>query len=303
MKMATADAGLPQGFDTVRWQALDTAPLDPPWLVVAPDVRRSSAGRSWRGLAVWHQVGPAGDLYVPPHHSHCILLRRSTPTALLQCHGRATGQGRWQPGDAVILPAGVPSFWRSPSQRDNVHINLDPAWLQRAAGGSVRLPSCFGRPDPVLASFAEVLLASLDTNTSLHPSFPEHVALGIALHLLEHYAAPMSAPQPALTRRQMDALVEAVNANLDEGWPLSRLAALVGLSPFHFSRAFKASFGRTPHAYVSAQRMEAAARMISGTRKPLGDIARACGYGSSAHFAQAFRRHWGLTPTDYRRSR
>jgi AraC family transcriptional regulator len=46
--------------------------------------------------------------------------------------------------------------------------------------------------------------------------------------------------------------------------------------------------------------MEAAARLIRSTRKPLAEIAQATGYRSAAHFAQTFKRHWGVTPTAYR---
>ncbi|CAN7737712.1 helix-turn-helix transcriptional regulator [Variovorax sp. LjRoot290] len=298
-EIAAGSRHLP-GFDAARWSAVESSLVDEPWQAAPHQVHRSSDGRTWRGLFVWHQIGPAGDLYVPPLSSHSILLRRSTPTALLQRHGSQVGTGPWRPGDALLVPAGRPSFWRSPATRDNIHINLDPAWLQRASGGQVRLRSCFGRRDPVLASFAQTLLASLDSNTSLRPMFAEHMALAIAVHLLEHYADPGPACGPALSRRQSDTLVDAVAAGLDESWPLARLAGLAGLSPFHFARAFKASFGATPHEYVCARRMEAAARLIRSTRKPLAEIAQATGYRSAAHFAQSFKRHWGVTPTAYR---
>lgn len=250
-------------------------------------------------------MAPLGDLYIPAATSHTILLRRSTATDLLQRHGNATQATRWKPGEAVILPAGIPSFWRSSSPRDNVLVNIDPAWLQRAGGADRRLKSCFGRDDPVLAGLSQVLLASLDNNTSLSTSFSENIALAIALHLLENYAEP-SADSPAVVRlslRQMNMLRDALADSFHEKWPVARLAHLVGLSPYHFSRAFKASFGTPPHAYVSLQRMEAAARLLRATREPLAKIAEATGYPSAAHFAHAFRRRWGLTPTAFRSGR
>ena len=106
----------------------------------------------------------------------------------------------------------------------------------------------------------------------------------------------------ALTSRQMRQLTEAVMAGLHEPWPVARLADIAGLSPFHFARAFKMSFGATPHAWVHFQRMELAARLVRDTRKPLLEIALLTGHPSAAHFSHAFRRHWGVTPSDYRRS-
>lgn len=289
-------------IDMQRWSVLSTGVMDDPCQSLPGQVRASSKGRPWRGLAVWHQVGPPGDLYIPPMHADTILVRHANPTELLQRHGNAVRQQRWLPGEAIIVPSGVPTFWRSGSPRDNIHIDIDPAWLQRVAGGRARrLPSSFGRRDPVLCTLATALLASLDTDTSLQPAFGEHMACVLAVHLLEHYAQPEGPRTAGLSRRQMDTVVDAVTAAPEEKWPLPRLAALIDLSPFHFARAFKMAFGTTPHAYVCAQRMQMAARLIRSTTMPLTDIAATTGHASAAHFAQAFQRHWGLTPTAFRR--
>lgn len=292
------------GFDMARWQALGEQRTDHPWQALPDHVHRSSAGRPWQGLSVWHQVGPVGDLYVPAHSSCVILVRRGLPTRLLQRHGDLVGEAQWQRGEAVIVPGDTPSFWRSSAVRDNIHIDLAAPWLQRAAGGRVTLAPCFGRKDPVLAAFAELLLASLDNNASLQPAFGEHMAMAIALHLVENYAMPGERTRQGatLTGRQMRALTEAVTADLHERWPVARLAEIAGLSPFHFARAFKHSFGATPHAWVHFQRMELAARLVRDSDKPLLEIALLTGHPSAAHFSHAFRRHWGVTPSDYRRS-
>jgi AraC family transcriptional regulator len=243
-------------------------------------------------------------VYVPAHSNCVILVRRGNPTQLLQRHGDLVGETLWRRGEAVILPGDTPSFWRSSAVRDNIHIDLAPAWLQRAAGGDVALGQCFGRKDPVLAAFADLLLASLDNNASLQPTFGEHIAMGIAIHLVENYALPGERPRTGatLTSRQMRQITDAVMAGLHEPWPVARLADIAGLSPFHFARAFKVSFGATPHAWVHFQRMELAARLVRDSRKPLLEIALLTGHPSAAHFSHAFRRHWGVTPSDYRRS-
>lgn len=294
-----------EGFDAGRWRALDGLALEQPWQTLPDHVQRTSLDRPWTGLKVWHQVGPQGDLYVPPQGNHTILLRRGAPTQLLQRQGNTVGACAWQRGTAVVVPTDTPSFWRSGVRRDNIHIDLAPVWLQRAAGGdSVTLPPCFGHQDAVLAGFADVLLASLDSNVSLHPGFGEHLALGIAIHLIENYAVAQGPARTAasLSRRQMRLLNDAVVAALHDRWPVARLAALVDLSPFHFARAFKASFGTPPHAWLRLLRLEEAARLVRETRLPLTEIATLTGHPSAAHFSQAFRRHWGVAPSIYRRA-
>ena len=294
-----------EGFDLGRWRALEGLATDQPWQTLPDQVHRTSQGRPWPGLKVWHQVGPQGDLYVPPQGNHTILLRRGTATRLLQRQGNTVGECAWQRGTAVVIPTDTPSFWRSAARRDNIHIDIAPVWLQRATGGdSVALAPCLGRPDTVLTGFAELLLASLDSNVSLNPGFGEHLALGLAIHLIENYAQTQGPTRAAatLSRRQMQLLSDAVSTALQARWTVARLAALVDLSPFHFSRAFKTSFGATPHAWLQLLRMEEAARLVRETRQPLADIAAQTGHPSAAHFSQHFRRHWGVAPSVYRRA-
>ncbi len=297
----------PSGGDSIdakRWREVDSVLLDDPCEALPEQVHRTSYGRPWKGLKVWHQVGGLGDIYVPSARSHCVMLRRGAPTELLQRQGASTRRVRVQQGDVIIVPAEMPSFWRASASRDYIHVDLDPSWLRKAADRDVRVASCFGRSDPVLAAFAQVLLASLDGDTSLLPAFADTVAMGIALHLVENYAESDTAVRnvPALSRREMRVIIEAVEAEIEADWSVAGLAALLHLSPFHFSRAFKRSFGTTPHAYVTAQRMERAASLVKGTNERFSDIASETGYRSAAHFSQSFRRYWGVTPMAYRRS-
>jgi len=291
-------------LDVSRWNQVVRSEMEDLCPAVSEQVRRSSGGRPWRGLRVWHQIGPAGDLYIPPPRSHTILIRRANPARLLQRQGERLQQGTWSPGHAIVVPRGVPSFWRSDSPRDNIHINLDPTWVDQVDGAeSVKLASSFGRPDPVLSHLAEVLLASLDASVSMNPGFADAMAQCIAVHLVEHYAetTSTSVPRNSLTRRQLDETEQRIRKDLQSPWPISRMADAAGLSPFYFARAFKTAVGTTPHAYVTSLRMERALELVRLTPASFIDIGLEVGYSSAGHFAQAFKRHWGMTPGATRR--
>lgn len=290
--------------DEACWQKSASLRMEQPWQGLPEHVHKTSAGSPWKGLMVWHQSGPVEDLFIPPAGMHCILLRRGSATELLQRQGDTLYRLCWQPGEVIIVPADTPSFWRSSAPRDNIHIDLSPVWLRSVAGEDVVLASCPGRKDPVLAGFAQVLLASLDSQVSLHPSFGDHIAQAIAMHLLEHYSnKSVLVKGEALSMREVKVLTHAVLEELNKRWTTARLAGLIGLSPFHFSRAFKATMGIPPHAWVTLQRMEAAARLVYGTRLSMVEIAGLTGYPSSAHFSQVFQRHWGVSPSAYRRQK
>jgi AraC-like DNA-binding protein len=79
------------------------------------------------------------------------------------------------------------------------------------------------------------------------------------------------------------------------------LATLVQLSTAHFFRAFKASFGTTPAAYIMRQRIRFAQDLMLSTGYPLAQVALECGMCDQSHLCRAFRRVVGNSPTQWRR--
>ncbi|RUU06540.1 AraC family transcriptional regulator [Mesorhizobium sp. USDA-HM6] len=89
---------------------------------------------------------------------------------------------------------------------------------------------------------------------------------------------------------------------LPHKWPsLADLAKEVGVSPFHFSRAFKQSTGMTPHAFMAKRRLERSADMLRSTNLSATEIALECGFAGSSHFSTAFKRGFGANPMEFRR--
>ncbi|MGK5440476.1 helix-turn-helix domain-containing protein [Micromonospora sp. URMC 105] len=81
----------------------------------------------------------------------------------------------------------------------------------------------------------------------------------------------------------------------------ARVAAGIGISERHLSRAF-ATAGTTVPQYVLARRLERARTLlVSSPQTPVGEVAARCGFGSATHFSQAFRARFGMRATDLRR--
>ena len=92
-----------------------------------------------------------------------------------------------------------------------------------------------------------------------------------------------------------------IEEHLDEAISAEDLARLVALSPSHFCRAFKKSFGKPPHAYVIAARIERARVLMLTTSQSLSEITFACGLADQSHFCRYFRRATGISPGAWRR--
>jgi AraC-like DNA-binding protein len=94
-----------------------------------------------------------------------------------------------------------------------------------------------------------------------------------------------------------------IEQHLEEALRNRELAAVVGLSESHFCRAFKESFGETPHRYIVRRRIEHARELLLTTDASLGQIGIDCGLADQAHFCRLFRRFHGESPGSFRRAR
>jgi AraC family transcriptional regulator len=102
----------------------------------------------------------------------------------------------------------------------------------------------------------------------------------------------------AQQRRLTDVIAQQLGSKLS----LSRLAQEVGLSPHHFARLFKATYGTTPHQYVQTLRIDAAAETLRRDHAiPIAQVALACGFASQSHMTELMRRRRGFTPSELRR--
>jgi AraC-like DNA-binding protein len=78
------------------------------------------------------------------------------------------------------------------------------------------------------------------------------------------------------------------------------MARAAGLSPAHFSREFRRTFGETPHRYLLTRRLERAAALLRNTDRSVTDVCYLVGLDSVGSFTTSFRKMFGCTPSAYR---
>jgi AraC family transcriptional regulator len=132
-------------------------------------------------------------------------------------------------------------------------------------------------------------------------------ALGIILahevaRLVEDTHSPERQVRGGLAGWQQQAVVKYIDARLAEHVSLAALAGLVRLSTFHFSRAFKQSFGVPPHRFYSNRRIERAKALLVDRETSVTEVGMTLGFSSPSSFTMAFRKVAGTTPSDYRRT-
>lgn len=100
---------------------------------------------------------------------------------------------------------------------------------------------------------------------------------------------------------QMRRIRTFIDEHLNEPIRIEALAEQTRLSTSYFNRAFRDTFGVSPHTFVSRCRTDRAMELLTGGDQPIAQIAVACGFADQAHFSRVFSRRAGLPPGAWRR--
>jgi len=273
----------------------------------APLVR---AGPDWRGLpvAIWPIVD-RGEMVEHYRVTPVLLVARSglgrrwyrsgavqrelqTAPRMIELYGAGftLDHGRWEGTRGECVGVEFPAQVVTRLLSDGAH-RFDPATRHEVF-------------DDQLAGLVFTMWQEASTGALNGQLFAD----GLSLALLGLMSARYTRTQGAdgelqrLSREERRRVHEFIDSALAEDLTVDRLAAVLGRSPFHFARLFKATFGCTPHQFVLERRIEAASIALRVERdRPVADIALAFGFASQAHFTHAFRRRVGTTPARWRR--
>lgn len=111
--------------------------------------------------------------------------------------------------------------------------------------------------------------------------------------------SPSNTGELGLVQRQR--LTEYIETSLANEVRLADLSNIVNLSPYHFSRVFRRTFGMSPYQYLLLCRVNRAKHLITSTDRSLLDIALDTGFAGASQFSRAFRRIVGQSASELRR--
>ena len=235
-----------------------------------------------------------------------------------RAQSRELGTGRWRsyevgPGELLVAGAGAAPTelcWESLGRGrtiDVIDLYVDPSAVNSDDDADAPLsldPQWTPLHDPLLSQLLVELSQGLSRPESAEVLFGE-LATTLFAHQLGRVHGAISGP-PRLQRGglapcSLGQVREYVAAHLAGTIRLAQLAAVAGLSPFHFARAFKLSTGLSPHAYVVRCRIEEAKRLLVTSTLPIAEIARRTGFRGTGQLSTRFRASTGRTPSAFRR--
>jgi AraC family transcriptional regulator len=266
----------------------------------------------WRGVMCRSYRYTGLDVEVPPIRDFMVVNYHEGLTPMERRFDGKWSQVECIPGDVSLLTRGEKSHWHWTRDIDVVHVYLTRELVAKVSAEAldrdvvdVRLHDVLKAHDRKLESAASMIADEAAANGLGGALLAEAVATQMAVHLIRNYSS-VSCREPhgggALSPRTARSIADYVDARLGETISLDDLAALAGVSSWHFLRQFKARFGVAPHGYLIERRITRARELLHKSELPLKAIAATCGFSDQAHMTRLFRRHVGITPAAVRSS-
>ncbi|MDH0863742.1 AraC family transcriptional regulator [Mitsuaria sp. GD03876] len=249
---------------------------------------------------------PAHRAGVELYHAH--ILRHSFEPHTHEAYGlgaitEGVGRFRWRGGEHLAPRATL--MLMNP---EDIHtgeaatadawgyrmVYLDEALLAELYGGPAWRFDAAVAHDAEAATRAAALIAALWQ--AREPLAFDSALLALVQGLSRHAHRAPRRPDGAAPR--FAPVIEFMRAHLDESLDTARLAAVAGLSPFHFLRSFKDQHHATPQQALMALRLNEAKRQLAVGHAP-AQVAAAVGLTDQAHLTRAFARRYGVTPARY----
>ena len=272
---------------------------------------QASPSQSWENIIVEQFEHPPGEARCDYGDEHAIYLSLAPrPVRLSQIMEGKTYTGLYGKGDISITPAKMPFFARWDEDDRYLQIRIASRFIQDVARDTIdinpdrlELVPEFRTRDPQIEAIARLLQWEQKNQNLGGKLYIDSLANILAVHLLRLYSAVkprLTIYEGGLPQYQLLQVLEYINEHLSQEIKLADLAALLGISQFHFSHLFKQSLGTAPYQYLLQQRVERAKQLLKQTDQSIIDIAFSCGFNSHSHLSKQFRQLTGITPRAYR---
>jgi AraC family transcriptional regulator len=215
-----------------------------------------------------------------------------------------------EPGSLTILPAGIDFQLRTDRWSRALFWLIEPEWLHALVKqewgrnqARVEIREAFNHRDPQFWDLGQRLAAQMLSPTPGSRTYAEALNTELAIHLLWNYSSVSKRDEERAERLsdpRLRRVVDYVRSSLGDEISLDTLAEVAGLSTNYFLIAFRRATGKTPHRFLTEQRIARACELLQNPHRSIVDVSMAVGFSSQSHLTTVFRRFLKTTPAAYR---
>ncbi|OUR91108.1 AraC family transcriptional regulator [Flavobacteriales bacterium 34_180_T64] len=103
--------------------------------------------------------------------------------------------------------------------------------------------------------------------------------------------------------QNLNKVIDYIHTHLEEKIDIKTLADISCFSPFHFHRITRALLNEPIGAYIARSRVETAAKMLGYSSDNIEKIAYSVGFETPSSLSKAFKQHFGISPSNYRKNK
>ncbi|MEM9981397.1 MAG: helix-turn-helix domain-containing protein [Bacteroidota bacterium] len=263
---------------------------------------------NWQGFIVEHHSLVQGELPTHTILDHRLTITLNTKAIPFEYKEKGVWrQLNLQPGSFSMQQHGDTGTPRWLQDFNFLAIALSPKLYdsitaEEMTAQQVVLKTQRGKEDAHISSFIPLFQQVLTHPNTYTTLFKDALAMTFALYLLNRYGLgtkKITEPKGKLLGIPLKRLIDFLYAHLHEEITLQTLAEQTNLSPYHFAKLFKHTFGMPPHQFVLQARIEKAQFLIQHSTDTLTTIAHATGFYDQSHFTRSFKRIVGSSPKQY----
>lgn len=281
-------------------------------LVIAGRKALDSHGFRWRGIEFVLATEDIRELTTwqlkPDFHSLVVHLDGTLETFESEVENGPVKTGPPRTGEIWIVPAAVTYSAKARGAAVRyAEMRLPPDAMSRLAGRAIpveAIPPLLGIRDELIVACMRRLAYLSERNDDVSIMFGEHLVAALCHHVFATYSAGGEAvgiaDTSAISPSMAALLREHIQDRLNKRIRLEELAALTGMAPKPFLKAFRRAFGTTPAQYVIDKRIESARALLADTSLTITEIALMTGFSHHAHLTRTFSRRLGTAPRRYR---
>jgi AraC family transcriptional regulator len=273
-----------------------------------PDVQSTFDERSGQvnaGFILSHTVtSPGSNASLAEHH--CLALHLGVPVSIWHRRDRHEDLRLYRRDDCIFVPSVSIIDYAHAQPVDALYIYIAPGRFARLIesldidSSALRLEDHYGFVYPALAHLGHAIVQEMEKPAVGSSLYIDALVAQTEIQLIRALSTtPLTIREPdrtSGTARSLANAIDYIHTHLSDDLTLAAIASAAHLSPYHFSRLFRQTYGISPYQYVIAQRVQKAVELLDTTRLTVSEIAVRVGFADHSHLIRHYKRLMGVTP-------